>query len=59
MYILKRGLNTYFKEINTKNEVKTTLKALETMLFDDKKTAKQFEKVLKNDYEVKFNIIKL
>lgn len=59
MYILQKGLTTYFREIDLNGNVITVNNASTSMLFNDKIQAIRFKEVLKSSYNYKFVIIEI
>jgi hypothetical protein len=59
MYLLKKNLRDYFKEIDINQNVVIVDVASSSMLFDTQEKVIKFKKVLLNDYNYSFKIIQI
>jgi hypothetical protein len=59
MYLLKKDLRDYFKEIDINQNVVIVDVASSSMLFDTQEEVIKFRKVLLDDYNYSFKIIQI
>jgi hypothetical protein len=59
MYLLKKNLRDYFKEIDINQNVVIVDVASSSMLFDTQEEVIKFRKVLLDDYNYSFKIIQI
>ena len=58
-YVLQKGLNKYFQELEVNNSVVCSGSVMKANLFDDKNIAAKFQRILMNDYNEEYQIIKI
>lgn len=59
MYLLRKGLCTYFKEVDKKGDIVSTGSSLSAQLFSSKEVAIKFKLMLESDYNLIYNIVRL
>ena len=58
-YILQKSLGHYFIRIDNNNNIETSSSCIMAQLFDSKVIANRFKVLLKEQYNIEFNVIKL
>ena len=58
-YVLQKGLSKYFQKLEVNKNVVSTDSPFRANLFNDKNVAIKFQRILMNDYNEEYQIIKL
>ena len=58
-YVLQKGLNKYFQKLEVNKNVVCSGSVMKANLFSDKIVATKFQRILMNDYNEEYVIIKL
>jgi len=58
-YVLQKGLHKYFQKLEVNNSVVCSGSVMKANLFDDKNIAVKFQRILMNDYNEEYQIIKI